>query len=425
MPAPDSQKRTEDGAIVEFRTRIHNARVFRQAYDRSSGDKEYAKSWILKKSVAKEAGAFRLGYDMRTAEKLADEICAFLSIPTNTVAMAVERYNPRRMARGIATIGECLDAFEGARAIIGRRGRAVGVNTMKIYRIGLLKLVRHGLAHRDNEEIEDIRGRRRFDYSPWLNQSTTVLTSRLINDFKLSAVAASGGDEEEMLSSKITADSSIQCARAIFSPRAQKYFRELGMKLPDLKSFLEEPNFGAKKYFELLSPSVIEKIMRDALELCASDPQAYKAFLLCAHCGLRAGEAVSFSPEWLRMEDQPVLGVRIRGEFNPKGGKGRKVLIEPWVMAELQKGGVTDLEAFERLTQWLRDRIPVEARVFKPLHELRKCWVSVKAKTEGLLAASQQAGHSDPKVTQTHYGDNKMPDRLLSFWQENPDARSA
>lgn len=427
MPAPDSVKKTVDGEAIEFRTRLHKVRVFKQAYLTPDSKVQYARNWVLKKSVNKVAGAFRLGYDMRTAEKRADEISAFLSIPGHTIAMAIEKYSPGSAIRGLASIGECLEKFGAAREFIGRRGRPVSKQSYRMYRLNFLRVLRTVTAFRDNTPMDNFQAGG-ADYSPWLKLSTDVLDARLVNDYKLATVAAvekRDGDEEELLSAKISADSQLQCARALFSARALKHYADQGLKLPDLQAFMKEPNFGARKYFELLHPDVITQIMRDSLELRALDPQAYKAFLLCMHCGLRHGEAAAFQSDWLRIEDTPILCVRIRGEFNPKGGKGRRTIVEPWVAEELAKGGVTDAEAFERLTEWVKARIPTEARVYKPLHELRKCWCSMKAKVEGILATSQQAGHADMNVTKTHYADNLMPDRLLPFWQGNPDAKSA
>jgi len=42
-------------------------------------------------------------------------------------------------------------------------------------------------------------------------------------------------------------------------------------------------------------------------------------------------------------------------------------------------------------------------------------------KLDGLLAASQQGGHEDPKTTSDSYADNEMPDELLAFWRNVKD----
>ena len=422
MSSPDSIEKAPDGEIVSFRTKVHGEKVFRKWYPQPDGTKRLSSTWVVKKSVSRDSRAFVLGKDMKTAEKLADEISAYLSIPSHTMAMAMAKYNPRHENRGIATIGDCLTTFEAALGIIGRRGASVNPGTFKGYRSMLLKLVRRALAYRKGEEWVPFTGQHHIDFSPWLKQSTEILTARLIQDYKLGAVPhPDDADEEEIQSARISVDSTLLNARAIFSKRAIDYFQQVGMKLPDLTGFLKEPGFNAKKYFELLDPEVIVAVHRASFALQASNLDAYRVFLLCMHCGLRAGEAAAFRPEWLRRDDKPMLLVRVKGEFNPKHGRGRKVVLEPWVYAALDElGPVREAKSFDELTAWTRALIPQGTKIQKPLHELRKCWVSAKAKMDGILAACQQAGHGDPKVTTTHYADNLLADRLVPFWQKPP-----
>ena len=425
MPQKDSLKNDADGKAVEFRTARYGVLVYRKVYPRSDGAERPARNWIMRRTISGKTAVFSLGVDQRSAEKKADEIAAFCSIPQNTLAQAVATYNPRQKERGLATIGDCLDTYERARAIIGRRGGAIGESTWKGYRSFLLKLVRRTVAYRDGEKWVPFNGQHHIDFTPWTKLSTDILTAKFVMDFKLATIAVDADgepitDEEEIQTAKISADTTLRNARAIFAEKALKYFGEVGMKLPDLNGFMKEPDFGAKKYFELLGADVIVGFMRQSLALRASDPEAYKVFLLCMHCGLRAGEAAAFSPDWIQNEDRMMLYVRVKGEFSPKRGKGRKVAIAPWVAAALNEAGpVRGQEPFDRLTAWVRGQLPEGSRIEKPLHELRKCWVSYKAKTEGLLAASQQAGHSDPKVTSTHYADNMLADRLVPFWESS------
>ncbi len=118
-----------------------------------------------------------------------------------------------------------------------------------------------------------------------------------------------------------------------------------------------------------------------------------------------------------------MLYVTIGGKFSPKHGHGRKVAIEQWVFDALKEHGpVHDASAVGYLNEWMKKLIPAAFTVSKPLHELRKCWVSFKAKNEGILAASQQAGHREVKTTMTHYADNMMPVRLLPLWQQQTEA---
>ena len=414
-----------DGTVIRFVTRKLGLTVFRQRFKARDGTHQYSRPYYLSKMVNGEIARFPLGTDKAKAERLAEEIFSFLSIPTNTLAMAVAQYNPRHAVRTTkyATIGDCLQHFEAARAIIGRNGQSVSESSFKGYRSFLLTLIRKAEAHRDGKPFESFFGRHGVDYSTWLNRSTEILTAGLVTDFKLGSLPPKEEEDEEViLTAKITADTTLRNGRAIFSQQALRYYKQVKLIIPDLDGFLSEPDFSAKKYFVLLPPEVVVRIMRDSLALRASDIEAYRAFLLCVHCGMRAGEAAAFRPSWMRIEDRSVIQIHTKGAFNPKHGHGRKAIVADWVyntIEDLRQGEefIKDREAFERLNTWIKQRIPKEHAVSKPTHELRKLWMSHKVKDEGLLAAAQQGGHDDPKVTKDHYADNGMPDWLCPLWE--------
>ena len=116
-----------------------------------------------------------------------------------------------------------------------------------------------------------------------------------------------------------------------------------------------------------------------------------------------------------------MLYVTTGGTFRPKAGHGRKVAVEGWVYDELAAlGPVQDASSLEKLKNWVAAIIPEGKKVNKSVHELRKLFISYKAKVEGLLAAQQQAGHRDPKTTTTHYADNLLSERLLVWWKKAP-----
>lgn len=416
-------------AITRIRTKKLRITIHRTQYVDRHGRVQYSRGWYYRRMVLRKTGSFPLGVRQRSAEKLAEEIESFLSIPSNTLEMAQERYNPRAIKRAehIATVGECLEAYRGALGIIGRKGNAVSAKSFDSYRSFLLIALRKVSAYRKGKPFESFMGQRNVDYSPWLKSSTSYLTAKWVMDLKLACLppppeGEEEPDEEEVLTAKITADTTLRSARAFFSERALQYYTELGLRVADLSGFLREPDFGAKRYFQILPPDVIVPIMLRSLELRMADQDAYRAFLLCMHCGLRKGEALAFRPSWIRQDDRPTLYVTIRGTFSPKHGHGRKVTLEPWVADVLSSmGPVASATALDRLSGWIKELIPADHRISKPLHELRKCWTSAKAKSGGLLAAQQQAGHRDPKTTTTSYADNQMADWLMPLWREKTD----
>lgn len=428
MPAPGSIEKIGD-EVVRFRTAKFGVAVYRQRYDDGDAQK-YSRSFYFGKTIAGKLTRFPVGWDMKKAEKLAEEIAAFLTIPSNTIDQALAQYNPRKAARmnHVPTFQEIIDAYERALPIIGRRGSAVSETSFKGYKSFLFTMLRKVEAYREKKEFESYTGRHHIDYSPWFSQPIDILTTKFAMDFKLSCMppvpeGEEEPDEDEALTAKITADTTLRSARSLFSKQALRYFKEVGLNLPDLTGFMTEPLYGARKYFQLLPPDVITSMMRASLSLRDDDEDVYRAFLLCMHCGLRRGEAIAFKPHWLRQEDRCLLFITISGKFSPKAGHGRKAVIEPWVFETLKElGPVKDAAALDRLNVWSKALIPKEFAVSKANHEMRKMWISMKSKTEGILAASQQAGHRDPKVTATHYSDNLLSDKLLPFWKGEKSA---
>lgn len=425
MPVPNSVEKVGD-TIVRFKTARFGLAVYRVRYTDGNGTEHYSRPFYFGKTTNGKLTRFPLGIDSRTAEKLAEEIAGFLSIPTNTVEMAIAKYNPKRAARAshVPTFAEILEHYKSALAIIGRKGGSVGESTFKGYRSFLATALRKVECYRAGKPFDNFMGRHHVDYSEWFDQPIDILTAKFAMDFKLASMppppeGEEEPDEEEILSAKITVDTTLRSVRALFSKAAIRYYRQVGLNLPDLSEFMAETGFGAKKYFMILPPEVIVKVMRASLTLRADNPPAYRAFLLCMHCGLRRGEAIAFRKEWLREEDRPMLYVYTKGKFLPKHGTGRKVAIEQWVFDVLKSENYEiSPEVMDYLNDWAKALIPVAHRVSKSTHELRKCWVSFKAKSEGLLAAQQQAGHKDSRTTSQHYADSLMPESLLPWWKD-------
>ncbi len=423
---PGSQSFAEDGSLISFKSSIYGVSVFRQRFQNRQGAVTYSRTYYFRKMVTGKSVWFPLGIGPKAAGKLADEIAAFLSIPSSNLDDAFQRYNPRAVQRvnKPVTIGEIINAFGKALAVIGRKGKPVSDEAYRVYRNSLLTLIRKVEAYRSKVEFAPGSGRKPEDIERLENLSSAILTSRLVVDFKLASEppAEDEPDEEEIITARITADSCLRNARALFGKQALRHYKEhANLKVPDLKPFLEEPSFGAKKYFQLLDSGIILRVMRDSLLLRRDDLDAYRAFILCAECGLRVGEALAFQIDWLDEIDDDKFALRIaaKGKFNPKHGHGRRAIVPDWVATALKElGSIQDKASIDRLNTWLKAR---GVSVNKPTHELRKLWISNKAKNEGLLAAAQQGGHKDTKVTMMHYADNMMPDWLVPLWQDKTE----
>lgn len=424
-----AEARNEAGEVVRCRTRKLDVAIHRQRSGGAAGGYSWSKAWYFPKMVNGRLERFPLGHDLTEAVRLADEIAAFLMVPSHTLAEAKRRYNPRALARQseFSTVGELFDFHRTHFGVL-----EVDVRTGRRYQVCLVNILRQVEAWRKGTPIVPLRrsgDEKGKEWARWMQRSLTTLDAKLLEDYQTLMVGGdqTERDEEEILTAKITCDSNIRNARAIFSREARLLYANSDLALPDLTKFMGVTLFNAKKYFELLPGRVIRRLFEDSLELKLTDLNAYRAFLAATQCGLRRFEVAGLQMDWFEDEKQPVLKLREDGEFKPKLGHGRTVSVHPWVFAEMQavahsrefylSGTATERNdtVFERLIDWLQKR---DVTATKPMHELRKLWFSYKVKAEGILAAQQQGGHTDPKTTSDFYADNQLPGELLPFWQK-------
>lgn len=418
----------KDGSGVSFRTR-RGAYVFRPQYT-YKGQTSYASRFYFKKMVAGHLKLFPLSPDPKEAEIQADKIAGFFFDPNATIEEAWKKFNPLAQQRpGLhSTFRELFDIHSKSWGILD-----VSPKTGVGYQGAMLVVLRQAEAYRKNEDPDKLmwagkRGEAAEKLkAPWLEMSLSVLTESLALNYQRAMVPPTIEDEEELITQKISCDSNLRCARALFSQEAMKLYRiNETLVLPDIAGFMSVSLFHAKKYFELPSPDVVRKIFTAAPELKAQDLNAYRAFLLCVQCGLRKSEATNFRMDWMREEDAPTILIREDGKYAPKHGHGRKVFLDAWVGAEVKEIAAGDayldgtktereVEVFERLNGFLRKQ-GIDAS--KPTHELRKLWFSAKTKRDGIYAAAKQGGHRDVKITQSFYADSSLPDNLIPFWTE-------
>lgn len=427
MSVKNPQK-NEAGELIRFVTKRMEVGVARPQYPGADGEPRWAKRFYFAKMINGELARFPLSSVPADAERIADQIAAFLEDSTHTLADAKRRFNPRALARSseFSTIGDVFEYHQDHWKVL-----ALGKGTGADYQSAMIVMLRRVDAWRKHTEFVSWSGRRTgLDtlLAPWLETSTTALTARLAMDYQRLMVPSDLEDEEEEITQKITCDSNLRSARALFSREAMKLYKaSQSIVLPDLTDFMGVSLFNAKKYFVLLDQPIIKNLFVAAPALKADDLNAYRAFLVCIQCGLRKSEAANLRMDWMVEGDSTALLVHEDGTFKPKHGHGRKVTLDPWVAAEMRaiaapgkyfidgtEGERTDA-VFSRLNGWLRKN-GVDTN--KPTHELRKLWFSQKVKRESVLAAAQQGGHRDVKITQSFYADTQMPDNILPFWQE-------
>lgn len=391
---------------------------------KKGGRIKYTRTWYSKFQKDGQRKQFTLGADRDAAGQLADEIYIFLSHPENTMDATVKKYGPQKSAKTqYPTIGQYVRLFEAH-----RKSLEVGQKTFEDYRYMLRYILKRVMAFRAGRVYESQAGRK-VDYSDVDGLRVDWLDASVIQDIK-AAFLEDTEDEEEELTAKISCNSMIRAARALFSEQAMDLYKQhFRVPADSIRSFNSvKPFKKAQKYFKLLPYETIRRILIDAeAELIFESPSVYLAFILGIHAGLRRSEIANAKLDWFQVSPNRVqILVNTNGGFNPKHGTGRIVNVERFLYDQVIS--MTSQESpyilpgdytaryevvFETLNEWLRAR---GVDVPKPTHELRKLWISAKVKTEGLLAAQQQAGHRDPKVTSQHYADNQMDEALIPYW---------
>ena len=200
-----------------------------------------------------------------------------------------------------------------------------------------------------------------------------------------------------------TLNSRLRGARSLFSARALMHYSP-ALPVAPVADFKVVP---ALPVAESLPQLPSDEAMAMAHKQLPANPEAYRAFLLAAYAGLRAGEVAAARWDWL---DGDVLYVGGR-EYQAKSRKWRTVRIAPDAMALLvadkpvgATGPIVGATAGFLVTRILPSML--KALGFagsSPIHSCRRWYGSHVATASGIYAAQTALGHSTPAVTAKAY----------------------
>jgi len=205
----------------------------------------------------------------------------------------------------------------------------------------------------------------------------------------------------------VTINGNIRFAKAVFSRKAMLGYKAMGLEISrDWKEDFFEVGALPEPEQRLEIPTAEQvDAVHAALSAPDADKGAYRAFLLAAYAGLRAGELVAARWDWIEGD---VLYVGGR-EFVAKSGRWRAIRMDPAVLAELVKGdkdGDLIAGAFPDTavnTHLLSALHGAGFTALKPIHSLRRLYGSKVAMASGLFAAQHALGHASPTTTSKHY----------------------
>ena len=347
----------------------------------------------------------------------------------------LERWKPGKLvredtAKGInaaPTVGDLINA--------ARRLSGIGTRTLGDY----CRCFRQIVA--DVAKIE--RDESRFDHlgggvNRWREKVDAVdlasITPQKIQVWKIAFVAKAKTDPQAERSAKVTVNSILRQAKALFSSKERRGQSGLVTLLRAEMRLPSPLPFDGVGFYESQSTRYQSKIDAKELlvasknELAESQPEAFKMLVLALCCGLRRNEIDKLT--WRQVDlEKAVIRIETTRHFRAKSEDSLgEVDLEPGLVALLRvwkakaKGEfVIESDVGPRLgknyahyranrvsddlAQWLRAQ-GVEDR--KALHTLRKEFGSLVAQEHGIYAASRALRHADIQVTAKHYLDKKQ-----------------
>jgi integrase len=251
------------------------------------------------------------------------------------------------------------------------------------------------------------------------------LTPAKIQQWKLSFVAGAGDDPVRQRSARISANSFLRRAKALFAPSLLKQLAKVSLPNPlpfDGVEFYKRSSMRYQSSFDLFGLIAAAK-----RELAEPAPEQFKVFLLAVMAGLRRREidtlewsafrwergTIRIEPtKWFHPKSEDSIGdveidselVEVFREYQAKA-KGCFVIeskVRPRLDVRWEHYRCTSI--FEKLIAWLQAK-GVTAKT--PLHTLRKEFGSSVAAEHGIYAASRLLRHAEITTTAQYYLDKK------------------
>jgi integrase len=277
-------------------------------------------------------------------------------------------------------------------------------------------------------------GKARYDYASggrqkWVDKIHAVklgeITPARIQAWKRDFLARAGDDPLKQRTAKISVNSLMRRAKALFAPAAVKHLQTV--KLPSPLPF-EGVTFESRVSQRYHSTIDIEALISAArTELAENTPELFKAFCLATFCGLRRIEVDRLTWSAFRF-GEGILRIQATKYFSPKSEESiGDIAIEP-ELVELFRGyyaraagefviespNLPRLDAtfeyyrcqsvFESLIRWLRSK---GVATKTPFHTLRKEFGSLLNQRHGVFVASVGLRHASVAVTTMHYTDTR------------------
>ena len=270
------------------------------------------------------------------------------------------------------------------------------------------------------------------DYQNWLTKVESVKLYKIkpekVQAMKIRYIRENGTDPEKIKKAKISVNSIIRNAKALFSKKALKFVTsELPERLPFHEIEFEKP--GKNRYKSEIRPELLMTAAKAGLS--KDQPELYKIFILALGAGLRRTEIDTLTWGQLNFERSTVR-VETNAYTEIKSFESEEdVDVDSELLATLRNYKIYRKSIFVinsrvkprqsityhhyrceshffKLTEWLRSK-GITAK--NAIHSLRIELGSIICQQWGIYAASAQLRHADIRITRDTYLDKK--DRVV------------
>jgi integrase len=421
----NSSNRDPAGRLTRFVTKQGKGVLITRLWKTNSdGERVFASAWTRRIVRNGRQFYFTLPAEREKAEEVANEIDAFLQVRSNTIEDAIARFSPEKRivveGRPVATLRSVINLFRLKRDVLD-----VKKSSARVYVGSIIRMIAVAQARRARRGMKrgkmDAASKDRV-----LDSAVSCLAdSHLVSDFKEAMLASAGADEALRKQRKRTVNSYLRNAASLFTDAAMRQYAAAGLNVPKPKCFdIELPFRKVDKKYRLPEPAVVSAVFDLAPALKAMDRNAYLAYLLALHAGLRKEEIAHCRRGWFSTTAPWRIRIQAEGSFNPKGTEGETEM-EEWAYREVMElagedtiltGTITDRKdgAFRVLNSRLKS---AGLRRFKPAHELRKLFGSYIASTRGIFVAQKFLRHQSAQLTSDDYADNILDETVRARWR--------
>ena len=362
-----------------------------------------SKKWMFMKQINGKRYYFPLSPVITDSKTMADEIDAHCLVHPIEDVVQNFRPNGRRIlgeTKKVPMITEIMERFKSlAPTDIG-----VSLETVKSYTVAIRAIMEKGTGRK----IDTI--------------CLSDLNDIVISEYKRLRLGGVVG-EEKIKSAKRSINSTLQCAKSLFSKDAMKMYPDWDVSRAQI--LLDSSKYKrVKKVYRLPSPILVTKTFNLLKSYENKKPDHYIALALALYFGLRRNEILNARRDWVKIVEKglSIVGVYTERNFLVKSGEdgdaSGNTVIAKKILEQSQSFDylLSTQSARTVFDPLLKDLRAIGWDREKPIHECRKLYGSYLASTKSLYHAQKNLRHASAMTTNDFYTDLMDDSSIINLW---------